>query len=316
MMIEKKLIQLSEDIVIPDTLKPDQIEQKLQHAKAGRQSRYARRFTTRLALGAACLLLVAAVGNYLLAAGILNITPDSDPRHNSAPQADSETAAVSPTQPPEEAAAPEGEIYETLRQKIALSMESSGFVQYQDTTTDTALENSKEVADASGSSASTQKDSNEYSGTNLQVQNVDEGDVVKTDGTYIYISADDTFGSTVFIYQAEGKDTKKLTELTVDSMNISEMYVKDHFLVLVGNDWEKQSEKEKLSGAYTEHDIQQENTLVLVYDIANIKEPKNIRIALKPGLYICYNCNKGQTVYNDGILRFCPKCGSSQFYQQ
>lgn len=49
---------------------------------------------------------------------------------------------------------------------------------------------------------------------------------------------------------------------------------------------------------------------------ANIKEPKNIRIALKPGLYICYNCNKGQTVYNDGILRFCPKCGSSQFYQQ
>ena len=94
MMIEKKLIQLSEDIVIPDTLKPDQIEQKLQHAKAGRQSRYARRFTTRLALGAACLLLVAAVGNYLLAAGILNITPDSDPRHNSAPQADSETAAV------------------------------------------------------------------------------------------------------------------------------------------------------------------------------------------------------------------------------
>ena len=285
-MIEKKLIQLSEDIVIPDTLKPDQIEQKLQHAKAGHQSRYARRFTTRLALGAACLLLVAAVGNYLLAAGILNITPDSDPRHNSAPQADSETAAVSPTQPPEEAAAPEGEIYETLRQKIALSMESSGFGQYQDTTTDIALENSKEVADASGSSGSTQKEANnEYSGTNLQVQNVDEGDVVKTDGTYIYTSAGDTFGSTVCIYQAEGKDTKKLTELTVDSMNISEMYIKDHFLVLVGNDWEKQSEKEKLSGAYTEHDIQQENTLVLVYDIANIKEPKQTFRKTQSGTY-------------------------------
>ncbi len=159
-MIEKKLIQLSEDIVIPDTLKPDQIEQKLQHAKAGHQSRYARRFTTRLALGAACLLLIAAVGNYLLASGILNINPDSDPQHNSAPQAGSETVAVSPTQPPEESATPEGEIYETLRQKIALSMESSGFGQYQDTTTDIALENSKEVADASGSSGSTQKEAN------------------------------------------------------------------------------------------------------------------------------------------------------------
>ncbi len=302
MMIEKKLIQLSEDIVIPDTLKPDQIEQKLQHAKAGRQSRYARRFTTRLALGAACLLLVAAVGNYLLAAGILNITPDSDPRHNSAPQAGSETVAVSPTQPPEESATPEGEIYETLRQKIALSMESSGFGQYQDTTTDIALENSKEVADASGSSGSTQKEANnEYSGTNLQVQNVDEGDVVKTDGTYIYTSAGDTFGSTVCIYQAEGKDTKKLTELTVDSMNISEMYIKDHFLVLVGNDWEKQSEKEKLSGAYTEHDIQQENTLVLVYDIANIKEPKQTFRKTQSGTYSNSRIN-GNYLYTFSVM--------------
>ena len=47
MMIEKKLKQLSEEIEIPDTLKPDQIEQKLQHSKAGRQSRYARRFTKK-----------------------------------------------------------------------------------------------------------------------------------------------------------------------------------------------------------------------------------------------------------------------------
>lgn len=302
MMIEKKLKQLSEDIVIPDSLKPDQIEQKLQHAKAGHQSRYARRFTTRLALGAACLLLVAAVGNYLLASGILNITPDSNPPHNSAPQTDSEMTAVTPTQTPEEAATPEGEIYETLRQKIALSMESSGFGQYQDTTTDTAVENSEEVADASGSSGSTQKEANnEYSGTNLQVQNVDEGDVVKTDGTYIYTSAADTFGSTVCIYKAEGKYTKKLTELTVDSMNISEMYIKDHFLVLVGSDWEKQPEKEKLSGAYTEHDIQQENTLVLVYDIADIKKPKQTFRKTQSGTYSSSRIN-GNYLYTFSVM--------------
>lgn len=301
-MIEKKLIQLSEDIVIPDPLKPDQIEQKLQHAKAGRQSRYARRFTTRLALGAACLLLVAAVGNYLLAAGILNITPDSNPQHNSSPQADSDTVAASPTQTPEEAAAPEGEIYETLRQKIALSMESSGFGQYQDTTTDTAVENSEEVADASGSSGSTQKEANnEYSDTNLQVQNVDEGDVVKTDGTYIYTSAADTFGSTVCIYKAEGKDTKKLTELTVDSMNISEMYIKDHFLVLVGSDWEKQPAKEKLSGAYTEQNIQPENTLVLVYDIADIKKPKQTFRKTQSGTYSSSRIN-GNYLYTFSVM--------------
>lgn len=300
-MIEKKLIQLSEDIVIPDPLKPDQIEQKLQHAKAGRQSRFARRFTTRLALGAACLLLVAAVGNYLLASGILNITPESNPPHNSAPRTDSEMAAVTPTQPPE-AATPEGEIYETLRQKIALSMESSGFGQYQDTTTDTAVENSEEVAEASGSSGSTQKEANnEYSDTNLQVQNVDEGDVVKTDGTYIYTSAADTFGSTVCIYKAEGKETKKLTELTVDSMNISEMYIKDHFLVLVGSDWEKQPAKEKLSGAYTEQNIQPENTLVLVYDIVDIKKPKQTFRKTQSGTYSSSRIN-GNYLYTFSVM--------------
>lgn len=301
MMIEKKLKQLSEDIVIPDPLKPDQIEQRLQHAKAGRQSRYARRFTTRLALGAACLLLVAAVGNYLLASGILNITPESNSQHDSVPQAGSATPAASPTQSMEETATPEGEIYETLRQKIALSMESSGLAQNENTT-EAASEDSKDVTYASGSSGSTQKEANnEYSGTNLQVQNVDEGDVVKTDGTYIYTSAGDTFGSTVCIYKAGGKDTKKLTELTVDSMNISEMYIKDHFLVLVGNDWEKQSEKEKLSGAYTGHDIQQENTIVLVYDIADIKKPKQTFRKTQSGTYSNSRIN-GNHLYTFSVM--------------
>lgn len=49
---------------------------------------------------------------------------------------------------------------------------------------------------------------------------------------------------------------------------------------------------------------------------ANVSDPKNMRNLLKPGTYICLNCNKHQIVNYDGILRFCPKCGSSQFYQQ
>ncbi len=303
MMIEKKLKRFSEDIVIPDNLKPDQIEKKLQHAKTGRQSRYARRFTTRLALGAACLLLVAAVGNYLLASGILNITPDPNPQHDSIPRAGSGTPAASPTQPGEETSTPEGEVYETLRQKIALSMESSGLAQNENTI-EAASKDSKEAADATASSGSTQKEANnEYSGTNLQVQNVDEGDVVKTDGTYIYISAANTFGSTVCIYKAEGKGTKKLTELTVDSMNISDMYIKDHFLVLVGGDWEKQSTpaKKKSSGAYTENVIQQENTLILVYDITDIEKPKQTFRKKQSGTYSNSRIN-GNYLYTFSVM--------------
>lgn len=291
MMIEKKLKQLSEEIEIPDTLKPDQIEQKLQHSKAGRQSRYARRFTTRLALGAACILLVAAVGNYLLASGILNHNSlDTAAEQNPGPQSDSSSpAAVS--QPPEGKATPEGEVYETLRQKITLDLESSGDCLNSENVYDLAeaVPEQSKAADTAGSTADSaqRSSSKEYSGTNLQVQNVDEGDVVKTDGTYIYTSSADTFGSSVRIYKADGKNTKKLTELTVESANVSEMYLKDHFLVLVGSGWEKQSssEKKKSSGAYTENNFQQENTLVLVYDITDIENPKQTFHKNQSGIY-------------------------------
>lgn len=290
MMIEKKLKQLSEEIEIPDTLKPEQIEQKLQHSKAGRQSRYARRFTTRLALGAACILLVAAVGNYLLASGILNHIPGPAAEQRPASQPESAVQTASPTQSREETATPKGEVYETLRQKIALDLESSrDCINYEYEYVAEAVPEKSKAADTAGSTAdSTQRSSSkEYSGTNLQVQNVDEGDVVKTDGTYIYTSSADTFGSSIRIYKADGKNTKKLTELIVESVNISEMYLKDHFLVLVGSGWEKPSTsaKKKSSGASTENGIQQENTLVMVYDITDIENPKQTFRKNQSGIY-------------------------------
>ncbi len=289
-MIEKKLKQLSEEIEIPDTLKPEQIEQKLQHSKAGLQSRYARRFSTRLALGAACILLVAAVGNYLLASGILNHIPGPAAEQRPASQPESAVQTASPTQSREETATPKGEVYETLRQKIALDLESSrDCINYEYEYLAEAVPEKSKAADTAGSTAnSTQRSSSkEYSGTNLQVQNVDEGDVVKTDGTYIYTSSADTFGSSIRIYKADGKNTKKLTELTVESVNISEMYLKDHFLVLVGSGWEKPSTsaKKKSSGASTENGIQQENTLVMVYDITDIENPKQTFRKNQSGIY-------------------------------
>lgn len=292
MMIEKKLKQLSEDIQIPNSLEPEQIEQKLQHSKAGRQSRYARGLATRLALGAACLLLLAAMGNYLLASGFLNISPDPETEQNPVSQQGSGSPASSPAQISEETATPEGEVYETLRQKIASDMESSGdgfLYENEYDLAEAVPAKSKANSDTTGSARDSvqRSSSKEYSGTNLQVQNVDEGDVVKTDGTYIYTSATDTLGSSVCIYKAEGKDTKKMAELTVDSINISEMYIKDHFLVLIGSEWRKQESpgKKKLSGTYTENGIQQENTLVLVYDITNIEKPKQTFRKNQSGIY-------------------------------
>lgn len=49
---------------------------------------------------------------------------------------------------------------------------------------------------------------------------------------------------------------------------------------------------------------------------ANDDIPTNERIPLPHGTYFCIQCNRKQEVNYYGVLKHCPKCGSSQFYQQ
>ena len=75
---------------------------------------------------------------------------------------------------------------------------------------------------------------NKYSSTNTRTQGVDEGDIVKTDGSYIYEFINDT--NTINIYKAEGKNTKKASEIKIgksDTINIYDMYVKDNRLIII-----------------------------------------------------------------------------------
>ena len=64
-----------------------------------------------------------------------------------------------------------------------------------------------------------------YSGTNVQVAGVDEGDIVKTDGTYIYILR----GSELIVMQADGADVTDVSN------------------VFVGQDWEQTTTEDGLA---------------------------------------------------------------------
>lgn len=52
----------------------------------------------------------------------------------------------------------------------------------------------------------------DYSGTNVQTEGIDEGDVVKTDGEYIYVLKEQT---RVIVLKAEGTDTRKIADIQV-----------------------------------------------------------------------------------------------------
>jgi len=66
---------------------------------------------------------------------------------------------------------------------------------------------------AAGEGAST-----DYSGTNVQVEGIDEGDIVKTDGAYIYVLRNEWF----IIFKASGAQTEELSRMKLIGNSASE----------------------------------------------------------------------------------------------
>lgn len=104
-------------------------------------------------------------------------------------------------------------------------------VQEESTSNDaetSAVKNSETKKDASG----------DYSETNLQVQGVDEADVVKTDGEYIYRlreqAGEGKDKQILEILKADGKKIQKAGEYIFDSAErVSEFYLQDGMLIAI-----------------------------------------------------------------------------------
>ena len=122
-----------------------------------------------------------------------------------------------------------------------------------------------------------------YSGTNVQVEGVDEGDIVKTDGTYIYILRD----VELIIMKADGKNVSEVSHTIVGSAwetiaredGVDETMEKMPVALYVSGDravilstyfhWLDTDEKNANNGSnYVSVDI---------YDLENREEPKLIK---------------------------------------
>nr|HPK35537.1 beta-propeller domain-containing protein [Oscillospiraceae bacterium] len=79
-----------------------------------------------------------------------------------------------------------------------------------------------------------QSDDNDYSTTNVQVKGVDEADIIKTDGEYIYFVVNRYYdNSTVAIVKANSGDMSKVWEYNSEDHTISEIFLSDNKLVLL-----------------------------------------------------------------------------------
>lgn len=108
----------------------------------------------------------------------------------------------------------------------------------------------------------------QYSDTNVQVDGVDEADVVKTDGRYIY-SVDDEE-----ILISNPNDGKPLFVTSIDTgYTISDMYIHENQLVAIADGIDI---SEKTATDDSAKRIKSYGTSVLVYDISDINSPKEI----------------------------------------
>ena len=123
--------------------------------------------------------------------------------------------------------------------------------------------------DAESSMESTAANNGDYSQTNLQEVGVDEGDIVKTDGNYIYA----LYGSTVRIIKAEGENLEKISEISLPEKDeeVHEMYLDGNVLNLIATGNEASIDEQEEDVYFIDR---KSYTRVYTYDISKRETPK------------------------------------------
>lgn len=166
------------------------------------------------------------------------------------------------------------ESYEQIKNKVEKESEQDIFLYGLNENKDSAV--SEEISE-----------SNNFGETYVQTDGVDEGDILKNDGTYIYYVNDE---SVVKIY----KDTRVVGEIkdfkADDNDNISEyvteIYVKDNILTVLTN---KTFYKESYGSRELYDDrcygIGEDDTGIHFYDVSDITSPKLIKSYYQSGSF-------------------------------
>ena len=142
------------------------------------------------------------------------------------------------------------------------------------------------------SSASSTK---EHSTTNLQVENVDEADITKTDGDYIYSISEN---KVIITNVQEPQNIKMEAEISTDSDYIPEdLMLYENKLVVISTKYINYSKS---------------NTMVTVYDITTKSNPKIVKEYILYAKYYTSRCINGKLyvissdelrILNDKIIR-------------
>ena len=272
---KEKIDRSAEQITVPDTLRPGAVQQMLEERKnrtsAGRKEhRHYRRFA---GIAAAVAVLVIAVGTY----GWNKYgTDDVQPKK----AALSVTETVDSTQDTEKkeqiGAFTLAKSYQDVY--AAVQKKSNSQKELAEGTVDDLFS-----VEDTGSAEAKKESSGTHSDTNLQVNGVDEGDIVKNDGNYLYVLNDDR----VTIVDIRDKNMRKLSEIRPELTEndiLLQLYVDNDRLYVIKQGWETQQEEIQSDsteadndsgfiGCYKYEPDGNVSTVLLTYDISERANP-------------------------------------------
>ena len=275
------------DIPVPDSLKPDQIEKKIENTKQYSPF-FTRRVRTIIATAASiAIICVAGFGLRPLFFG--------DDKYKIGSDSIVEQTTVAET--PEKNNTTYEEICDAINdyndQINSMRKKSSGYgysgnaipdveadMAAEENTAGTQQESSSEDSTQSSSSAAKE----DYSDTDTQVNGVMEGDIVKTDGKHIFTMKDSTTGCTITIYEAQGADVAELSQFTITQADCREMYIEGATLIMTGNLWSDDIPTQGETD-FEDYYSPARKSHITLYDISDPTAPKGIRQLSQSGEY-------------------------------
>ena len=274
--INQRIKEQSELLEIPDALKPEQIKNKLDEQQKNEMPNKKIKYYKCGFLAAAVLLLLI----------ILPMPKFSG---------DIETSDTIPT------ASSYKSIYKMLSsyQKSLMNDYLDGGALPEGAVAETMQAS---LADTE-SAAAVSSGSGDFSQTNIQVEGVDEGDIIKTDGNYIYIL--DLEKQLLQIVKAEGETITPVSKIELteqkdeDSNNqdsqfynyqyYSEFYLEQDRLLLISTasnpiyDTEASASGSNLIAPYWSYESN--STIISIYDISDRTQPRIIKTLEQDGYY-------------------------------
>ena len=302
-----KIRHSAEGIEIPEQLTPQSVEEKLKR-EAQQKKIQRRKIMIRWMEAAAVLAIVAAGGTQTELYKQWKEPALSSEADMEKPVAEQDTE--SSVQPEEvdasgefKQADSEEELYKTLQE---LEKQTGSYARGGDVM---LLEESAEITTMDAGAADTAANQKvtgdaDYSQTNVREAGVDEGDVVKTDGSYLYILKS---SGSVRIVDIRGTKMKEIAEIQPEKLNesIEDLYLDGDRLMLVTTGYESSMEEAE-SDMYTVNRYQY--TALTVYDITEREHPEMTGRITQEGDYRQSRKN-GDYVYL--LTQYSPSLGDS-----